>query len=68
MPHQVDDAIVHAMSGTELSAYERTSAPSSELSTKDCSRREAPTCYAIKYEQQNLWERFGKELNISNTA
>jgi hypothetical protein len=44
MPFQVDDALLHAMSGTELSRVrtELRFLPLS-LSTKDCSRREEPT-------------------------
>jgi hypothetical protein len=44
MPYQVDDALLHAMSGTELSRV-RTELRLLLLSltTKDCSRREEPT-------------------------
>jgi hypothetical protein len=44
MLHQVDDALLHAMSGTELSRV-RTELRLLLLSltTKDCSRREEPT-------------------------
>jgi hypothetical protein len=45
MPYQVDDALRHAMSGTELSRVrtELRPLPPPSLSTKDCSRREGPT-------------------------
>jgi hypothetical protein len=44
MPYQVHDALLHAMSGTELSVYEPNSGSFLlSLTTKDCSRREEPT-------------------------
>jgi hypothetical protein len=55
MPYQVDDALLHAMSGTELSRV-RTELRLLLLSltTKDCSRREEPTLLC----NQVLFDRF----------
>ena len=44
MPYQVDDAVRHAMSGTELSRVQPNSGSFfASISTRDCSRREQPT-------------------------
>ena len=52
MPYQVDDALRHAMSGTELPRVrtELRPLPPPSLSTKDRSRREGPTllCNQVK--------------------